>query len=199
MHVSRYLLLAGCLLALTGCMQTPRPLPVLSPQVRSTYLNQMQAWQFTGRAAISNANQGYNLSMEWQQRQQKYQLDFWGPLAAGSAQIIGEPGKVSLTTSDGQSFTDTDPEKLIFEHLGWDLPLHGLVYWIKGQAAPNSAPTLKKFDRYNQLQTLEQDGWHIDYQSYVAYDEFSLPEKLTISQGNVKLRIKINEWSTSNF
>ena len=189
-------LIAICAATLSGCAQLPQEIPKLSPQLRSKYLNQLQTWQATGKVGVSDQHQGHNVSLEWQQDQTKYNIHFWGPFASGSARIIGKPGQVTLTTSEGQKFTGTEPESLMFENLGWDLPFNGLTYWIKGMSSPYSAPTLKKFDQYNQLQTLQQDGWLIDYQSYTVYGKITLPEKINLTNGKLKIKLIIKEWQS---
>lgn len=191
-----HLLLILCVVLLTGCKQ-PNFIPNISAQVRTKILSQMDNWQADGRAAIRSKDQGHNVAMEWQQIGQNYDLYFYGPLSSGSARIIGKPGHVKLTTSDGNTYEADAPENLVYEHLGWNLPFAGLEYWIKGLPSPNSDPTIKIVDQYNQLQLLEQDGWKIEYQSYRFYDNITLPERINLSKHDLKLKLIIQNWKNN--
>lgn len=182
-------------LTLTGCVpQHPQEIPKLTPQVRTQRLNNIQEWHIAGKVGIRDGNQGHNVSMEWQQNHDKYRLRFYSPFSTESVVVSGKPGDVTLITADGKQYTSPNPEQLLFEHVGWNIPFAGLRYWIKGQAAPYSTPTKIKLDKYNQLQTLDQDGWHIDYQSYVVRDSITLPEKLTMTNQQFKLKIIVTHW-----
>jgi outer membrane lipoprotein LolB len=194
----KYLLITTLLVAISGCKQVPQDIPKLSLAARTEYLNNMHSWQANGKAGIRDKNQGQNVSIEWQQNGTNYNLHFFGPFGSGSIYLIGKPGKATLTTSDGHKYVGDDPETLVFENLGWELPFKGLIYWIKGQPAPHSAPSIKKYDQYNQLQVLQQDGWHIVYQSYGVYAPITLPEKMTLTNGNYMVKLIINSWETNS-
>jgi outer membrane lipoprotein LolB len=196
MHIPKVKIIATVFLALTltGCMLQPQSIPTLTLSERTHYLSNMQSWEASGRFGIRTRNQGHSASMEWQQNKQNYNLYFFGPFASGSARIIGKPGQVVLTTSDGESYKAASPETLVLEHLGWSLPFTHLIYWIRGLPSPHSIPNVTKYDEHNQLRTLQQDDWKIDYQSYSIYSSITLPEKINLSKGDVKLKIIINHW-----
>jgi len=187
------LALSLCVVLLTGCKQ-PDFAPNISAQVRTKILSQMGNWQAKGRAAIRSKEQGHNVSMDWQQTGQNYNLYFYGPLGAGWVRIIGKPGHVKLTTSEGKSYEADKPENLVYEHLGWNLPFANLVYWLRGLPTPDSIANIKTIDQYNQLQTLEQDGWKIEYVSYRFYDNITLPERINLSNRDLKLKLIIQNW-----
>lgn len=182
------------LLAISGCTQPPREIPQLSRAARENYLNHMRQWELTARLGIRNKDQGQNLSVDWQQDNDHFKLYLYSPLAIDNATIKGKPGSVSLTMSDGNHYTAENPEKLVLDHLGWNLPFTGLEYWIKGMPAPHSTPTNVKYDSYNQLRSLQQDGWCIEFEEYSVHQNITLPEKITLINNNVKLKVIINRW-----
>lgn len=189
-----FISLLACIV-LTGCAVQPQTIPPnIDPQLRTKILTQMQDWHAHGRAAIRDKDQGHNLSIKWQQHGQNYDLQFYGPLATGSVHIIGKPGHVSLSNSNGEHYEDSSVENIIFEHLGWDLPFNKLMYWIKGIPAPNSIPSSRQYDQYHQLRSLEQDGWKIDYLSYHIYEDITLPERINLSNHDLKLKLIISAW-----
>ena len=192
----KFLLVVLCCFTtlLTGCAQQPQSTPTISLQSRQAYLNHMQHWQANCRVAIRDKDHGHNLTMQWHENQQQYNIQFFGPLGSGSIKIIGKPGALNLTTSDGNSYTATNADNLIYEHLGWDLPFASLTYWLKGLAALDTRPMLIKYDAYNQLQSLQQSGWLINYQNYMVYDAITLPEKITLTKGDIKLKIIVHQW-----
>lgn len=191
----RFLLLYSiCLLSLNGCVNSAQDTPKISITSRKQYLSQMQHWEICGRLGLRSKDDGHNMSIDWQQNKDYYRLHLFSPLATDTATIVGRPGKVILTTSDGQRHEATTPENLVYQQLGWNLPFSGLSYWMKGVHAPHSAPTAIKYDAYNQLIFLQQDGWNIEYDKYIVYQNITLPEKITLTNKDLKIKILINSW-----
>ena len=79
---------------------------------------------------------------------------------------------------------------------GFDPPLGSLRYWIQGVPDPAS-PAKEKVDPQQQrLQSLEQDGWQIDYTGYMPSGGVSLPAKLTLQRAGVRVRLVVDGWNS---
>lgn len=179
----RFITICALTLAITGCMQNPNLEAINTKQVRIQYLQQMQSWHAEGRVAIQSAMQSQTASFRWQQHGQQYEVYLYSPFSTKSLSIAGNATSRRVLAVNDLS----DHELDLDEHL----PLAQLGYWAKGMPTPTSTPTFIKYDSCNQLQSLQQDGWQIDYQKYQSCTPVSLPEKLTLSDGAIKVKLFI--------
>lgn len=181
-------------LVLAGCVQqAPKNIPRLSLEARTKYLTNMQHWQANGKVGISSNTEAQNLSIEWQQTKQNYNLYLFSPFSTESARINNHSGKVVLTTADG-TFTGNNLDELAAQHLNWQVPFSGLAYWIKGIPSPHSIVGRAVYDQYNQLKLLKQDGWLIEYCKYTVLPRITLPDKITLTNGKLKIKVIVHKW-----
>lgn len=190
----KLIFVTSCLLSLVACKQQPRDIPTLPLAVREQILSEMQNWQAKGKIGVRYEHTGHNISFEWRQRKNKYFVYLYSPLATESAKINGSPSGATLITTDKQQYTAPTAERLIFEHLGWDLPVSHLVYWLRGLPDPNASPKIANYDQFNQLLSLQQANWRIEYQCYQAIAPVTLPEKITITNGTITVKVVISDW-----
>ena len=153
-------------------------------------------WMVKGRLGIQTTKGGETATFNWLQTKDHYILQIIAPLGAGSAKIIGQPGKVILqTTNPPQTRSASSPERLLMRNLGWALPISDLFYWIQGLPAPTSAAKIK----YNNDKTIEQivqQGWVINYLAYARLPKISLPIRIVITHAKFRVKILINMWKT---
>jgi outer membrane biogenesis lipoprotein LolB len=45
-----------------------------------------------------------------------------------------------------------------------------------------------------QLSELKQSGWHITYNRYAEIDEYTLPGRIQLDNGNLRIRIVTQTW-----
>ncbi len=177
-------ILCLCTTVLVGCLQTPNaPSCKLPKYKRLEYLQQLSCWEVTGRIAIDNSQEHITASFKWQQTQDQFNVHFYSPYSSDTITIAGNQQQFKVIAS---SSPDVQLEQ--------NLPLPQLSSWLKGMATSISTPANISYDRYNQLQTLQQDGWLIEYQNYADLAPVSLPEKLTITDGQIKAKILIKNW-----
>ncbi len=183
-------LLAAC--AARGPMLTEAEREAVWEQHQATLLA-VDAWELRGKLGIRTPEKGWNLSMNWEQQQDTYEIQAIAPLGQGSAHITGHPGYVGLRTSDGVTTRAADPETLLAERMGWSLPISQLHYWIRGIPAPDTH-YLGELNEQGLLSELEQHGWQIQYERYGSFDGLSLPTRLELAQNELNLRIIIRQW-----
>jgi outer membrane lipoprotein LolB len=169
-------------LLLAACVSVTPP---LTPQKFA-----QNQWSLQGRIAIRTANKGESASIFWQQNGEAYYMRIFGPLGIGAVQLEGVPGNVRLIENNGQLTQAATPEILIRQTLGWQLPVSNLVYWIRGKKAPHFVAT-QQYDSQHRLQTLQQQGWLINY---LAYGANGLPQLLTCSRDQLSVRVVIDQW-----
>lgn len=194
-----YFLLSLLLISLTACTTiTTRPTPQTTQTISATQIQQNQNrlianWTVRGRIAVQMAQQGGSASVFWKQQGQNYAMELFGPLGAGAVYLNGVPGQIDLTTSKGQYLQAATPEKLIQQALGWNLPVTNLNYWIRGIPAPGFVVT-QSFNDQGQLAQLQQDGWQINYQTYMNENNKALPQYMTLVRQGLTVKIIIDSW-----
>lgn len=163
-------------------------------QRRSEVLLSLQAWDFSGRIGVRDANESQSSRIRWQQRGDNYVINLWGALNIGATEITGTPQQVRLQ-QEGEAplITDT-PEQLIHEQLGYELPVSNLNYWIKGIPAPGATAT-PIFNEDNQLVSLLQSGWQIDYLGYTNYGVEALPTQVRMQKPPLRLDFVRLSWT----
>lgn len=183
-------LLAGLLavLLLAGCAAIPAPGSSHSAAAIS-------AWQLNGRVSLTRGEEGWHAGLYWQEQADAFQLRISGPLGQGGFQLGGDGHGVVLVDADGQTFAAQDADALLAQVTGWQLPVMGLRYWIRGLPEPAAGRARATRDESGQLRRLEQSGWAINYKRYQIVDGISLPDNLQLVHDDVSVRIVIDQWA----
>ena len=106
--------------------------------------------------------------------------------------IYGYPGYFKLTTAEGEYISDS-PDELLNHHLGWDLPLASLPFWIRGLPAPDVVTDID-FNQQQAITQLEQAGWTISYMKYNYSNNLYLPAKMIMLHPLIKLTLINKNW-----
>lgn len=190
-------LLALLALGLAGCATTPPapgPLPGDRWEARRAELADLTHWTAIGKILIRSETQSWNGTLNWRQMGDRYRIRITAPLGQGSAQIVGGGGRVTLRTAENRTYSARDPESLIFDTLGWRLPVSGLRYWMLGLEAPSPPARGRGLDSVGHLDHLDQSGWRIQYLRYEPVASHTLPGKLFLDRRQVSVRIVVNRW-----
>lgn len=189
------IVLAGC----TSTSEKNQQIVASNPQLEQRWkINEKQLdgvnhWQAEGKLAVAQRKKGGNASFVWQQQGEFYQIKIFGPFGAKSAYIIGGPNHVELKEANGNVSTAKSPEALLYKVVGWQVPISGLRYWLRGIPVPNTRSG-KQFNEQGLLATLKQQGWHIEYQDYSHNNFAPLPSKVVLSSDHVKVKMIVNNW-----
>nr|VFJ53232.1 MAG: outer membrane lipoprotein LolB [Candidatus Kentron sp. DK]VFJ60310.1 MAG: outer membrane lipoprotein LolB [Candidatus Kentron sp. DK] len=160
-------------------------------------IENVREWSATGRVAVNADNEAWNVRMHWEQEDENYRIRFNAPIGSGAADITGGPDGVTLRTTDNRTFSAADPESLLFDAMGWRIPLDGLRYWILGRPDPDAPTTRQEVDTDGRIRQLEQSGWDIRYLGYRNVQGFDLPVWLMLENTRLSVRIRINMWTLS--
>jgi len=186
------------LLMIAACaplwQQRPASDPDLLWQLRHQALVDLDQWQLQGRTAITQGKEGWNAGLRWQENRGAYQIKIEGPFSQGGITLDGDATKAVLTMVDGQIISATDPEILIKEALGIQLPVSALRDWVRG--IPYSAISIDRLelDDKGQVTHLIQQGWDISFLKYVPFGSNSLPAKIFIKRQDLSLRLAVTRW-----
>lgn len=183
---------------LGGCLQPqqkPDAFSAASWPARRAALQSLAHWRMDGRIALSTAEKGWSGTLTWRQSDQHVDARFRGPLGVGGFHIAGVPGHIELETSDGEHFLLTDPETELEAALGWRVPLASMRYWMLGVADPYGGEAEESLDEQGRLERLEQRDWTVRYTSYRGFDGATLPRKLVMENGELRIRLAIDDWA----
>ena len=184
-------------LLLAACSPLPpRPLSDTTPeqswQLRQQQLRQLTHWQLSGRLAVQNDHEAWHMSLNWQQRQERYDINIIAPLGQGAMQLHGDAVAVTLLTDEGEALHSSDPDLLLYQQLGWKVPVSALRYWVLGLPAPGKST--QQLDDHGRLVHLTQAGWEIALLDYQPLHGVELPRKVFIDNHLARVRLVISRW-----
>lgn len=199
------LLIAGVAITtlLGGCAQQPVSLDQattiqnrLNPAWRAheEAVRQVADWQCIGRIAIRTETEGGTVNLNWQQAGETAKIVLNAPLNQGTVELVGRPDMMLITDSAGHRQLTSNPEASIEQLTGWKIPITALPDWIRG--LPHDKNAMIQLNENGWLQTLSDDGWLIDYESYmpVTGQNLDMPRKITVSRNDIRLRLVVESW-----
>lgn len=192
------LVLSGCSYFTGGSLsQEPESYTSMPFALRQQKLMALNQWQLNGSFSIQQSGQMPMIAnYEWQQfNNTNYRIEMNAPLNLMSAVITGQPGGVSLQSSQGVSRQAESPELLMQTMLGWSLPISNLIYWVRG--LPANTPAFNKFvDTYGHLTALQQDGWNVQLSHYKTIAPgIDLPGQIDLQRPGIVVKILAKSWS----
>jgi outer membrane lipoprotein LolB len=160
---------------------------------REAQLQMRTHWTINARISVSNGKDGGSGDLVWTQNADRYDFTVHAPVTGRSWKLSGDARGAVLEGIDPQPDTDSDPERLLRERLGWDVPLAQLGAWVRGMRA--AGPSQVEYDAQNLPALIEQSGWKVEYRDWLADREPPLPRKLFASRGNARVRVAIESWA----
>jgi len=184
--------LAGLLtvLLMAGCATAPAP---RSSQPAAA----MTAWQLNGRVSLTRGEEGWHAGLYWQEQADTFYLRISGPLGQGGFQLNGDARGVVLVDADGQTFAARDADALLADVTGWQLPVTGLRYWIRGLPQPTAGQAQMTRDEAGRIRRLEQSGWDITYNRYQALAGRDWPTRMRLEAADISVTLVVDEWTVS--
>ncbi|MFP4160752.1 MAG: lipoprotein insertase outer membrane protein LolB [Ectothiorhodospira sp.] len=191
--------LAGLLpLVLAACAVSPPQPPVDDAErawrERVETLSGRDEWVLQGRLALAVEEERWNAHMRWRQEGGDYEIRVFGPFGRQAARLQGHREGVTLHTREGTVRHARDPDGLVYDALGWRLPVSGLRYWILGIPAPRGDVKARELDAAGRASRLEQAGWTVRYQRYDETQRPALPDRMTLEYDDIRLRLVLDDW-----
>jgi outer membrane lipoprotein LolB len=191
--VSRYLghLAVAVLVPLlvSACAGVPRgaPAPSVDPAA-------ITAFQLDGRINLRVQKGAYPGRVRWQHDRQADELWFYSPMGATIARLRQDQSGALLITSEGREHRAADLHRLAFDVLGWDLPLAGLQYWVRGLEWPGAQSEREEFDEQGRVKRRSQAGWQVSYLDWTPAGVSGLPSKVDLQGERLRLRLVVERW-----
>lgn len=184
---------------LSGCSTVPEVAPERSEsqkqQLWSQYQEQRQKlvnWSLEGRMGLRVPGDSGSLSVEWLQKDSAYTIYLDGPLGQSIARIEGNESGVLLEAS-GKRHSGQNPEQLLYQLTGWDLPVSSLRYWVLGLPVP-SYDAKVQLNNDGQASLISQLGWTVEYVKYKEVPEGVMPFRMKVSQGDIQVTLVVSRW-----
>jgi outer membrane lipoprotein LolB len=99
---------------------------------------------------------------------------------------------MKLETSRGEVLESQAAWDELQARLGATLPAGSMRFWMLGIPAPGEHRWLEPAAEGEQ--TLEQDGWQINYQRYANDSGARVPVRIRATSGDTRVRIVIDRW-----
>jgi outer membrane lipoprotein LolB len=185
------------LLLLVACAPVrvrENPAALVAQSAREGSLAPRLHWKITAHIAVSNGKDGGSGELEWHQEGASYTFTVRAPVTGRTWKLSGDAQHAVLEGVEQQVLTGADPERLLRERLGWDVPLTDLTAWIRGLRAAGM-PAAVQYDEQNRPALIEQDRWKIEYRDWFDDRNPPLPRKVFASRGDARVRVAISQWS----
>lgn len=212
----RRCVLALGLFALAGCVTVPDDLARAAPLPESQRAEaeaaqagreaalRNQAWDMTGRVALSNGRQGGNGRIEWRGDidGRAYVVSLSAPVTRQSWRLTGDASGATLEGLAGGARSGADAATLLREATGWEIPVRALSAWLVGaRAAAEFGPATLAFAADRSLAALEQDGWRVRYADWRTGDFAgvgAMPGRIEAERGDARVRLVVDDWTQTS-
>jgi len=185
--------LAALSLALAGCAQLPGFAPA-KPAAALALSAPPATFRLEGRVSVKAGEESFSGGLAWKRGEGGEELLLNTPLGQGVAEIRADATGVRLTDAKGQSHQAPDPDSLVRQALGLELPLRGLGWWVVGHPRPQASYRAEP-DEAGRLAWLEQDDWRIEFSRYAPHAQTVLPGKLVAKRGeDLEVRLVVDRW-----
>jgi outer membrane lipoprotein LolB len=171
------LLAALLAVALAACSSLPR-----GSAGQALTAAQLESFQLSGRVNLRVEKEAFPGRVRWSHAPSRDELWFYSPVGSAVAHLV----------------QDQQGALLAADVLGWDLPLAGLPYWVRGLPWPAAEAAKEQRDAQGRLSQLEQAGWTVSYLAWAGNGAQSLPAKLDLQGERMRLRLLIERWDRGN-
>lgn len=160
---------------------------------RSGKLTAIAHWGLTGKISLDDGDQGGSGKLQWDVSADQSEMGFRGAMGRGAWNLKMGPEGASLKLADGTEQTAADVSELIWEHVGWPVPLDALQWWARGLAAPGGSEN-EQLGAGGLLTSLRQFGWDVKFSRYDSVAGIELPVRLKATRDNYRVKLAISRW-----
>ena len=192
-HFLRYGLLLTLAL-LHACSTSPVASPTTDWKTHQAALYSLDNWQLRGKLAVRTESSADSVNVSWSQAAATTELILSGPIGWGRASIRSDGEQLLLDRNGSQHSVRLDDSAALRQLLGWPMPVALLPWWIRGLPAPQTAVDAMTTSQ-GRLQTLSQQGWQLNYESYQQQGDLVLPDKIRFQGPQVSGKILVKQWT----
>ncbi|MFT3791396.1 MAG: outer membrane lipoprotein LolB [Rudaea sp.] len=168
------------------------PEALAAQEAREAALAGKSRWTLEARIAVSGENGGSG-DLVWRQDGDAYSFSVRGANAR-TLRLHGDAAQAVLEGVDAHPDVGGDPQMLLRDRLGAEVPFAALRRWALGLRVAGE-PAQMQFDERNLPAQLVQDGWTVDYLDWFGEQSPPLPKKVFAARGRDKVKLVIQSWS----
>lgn len=169
------------------------PAALAAQQARETEFAPRTRWTVNAQFGVQNGRDGGSGDLEWHQDGASYTFNVRAPNGR-VVRLTGDADRAVLEGVEDKPLVDRDPERLLRERVGWDVPIAALRDWVRGLRAPGAQAALT-FNEADLPATMEQDGWQIEYRDWFTDRNPPLPKRVFATSGKNRVKLSIENWS----
>ena len=157
--------------------------------------DRLTVWDMEGRIGVHAAKDSWQADLAWSHDLKQDRLRLTGPLSQGLVSIILQKDLIYINEGDGIEHLARDPEAALKARLGFAVPLKSLRCCILGipNAEEPSQPLVS-----GPVGGFMQQGWRIVPSSLMTVGGYTLPGRLLVEGGGVRLKIIMDQWNPSS-
>jgi len=196
-HRLRWALLVFGIVALCACAPVrvrENPAVLADQQQREAQLAARTRWTLTAHIFVSDGTENSGSGdLEWHHDGDRYSFKLRAPTGK-TWRLTGDAREAMLEGVDAQPIRGTDPERLLLERLGWEVPVADLADWVRGVRSPRQRAQVV-YDEQSRPAQFDQDGWKIEYRDWYGDLAPPMPRKVFASRGDARVKMAIDHWS----
>jgi outer membrane lipoprotein LolB len=184
---------------MVGCssLQTWPSLPSLTQTARSFHDNILIQGRFSVSYEQNNRPQSVQGRFQWQQHDQRIDIDLLSPLGQTMAKLAVTPNSAIIQQTGKEIKVADNVSELTEQTLGWSLPVEGMRDWLQG--FNRNSTNQRQIARPNENDQFDTDGWHIRYVSWQQNSVSVYPKRIDLTRTSpqlhqLSLRIIIDQW-----
>ncbi|NVK26371.1 MAG: outer membrane lipoprotein LolB [Gammaproteobacteria bacterium] len=169
-----------------------------SPSPKVTHVNQLIEWQARGKVLLKNEQEKVSGYFFWHKNGDDFTLSLNSFIGTNVLTLNVKNGLSTLEV-DGNSYQGNDPESLIYEVTGNNIPVSTLSSWLLGDVNNNNGYISDKKVVQKRLQSFNyqapyEPAWLVKYDDYKLVDKLQLPHKLNVQNAKSRIKLTINDW-----
>ncbi len=162
-------------------------------QMRETALADRTHWSLAAHIGVSNERDSGSGELDWQQDGAAYTFTVRAPVTGKTWKLSGTEDHAKLEGVEGRPIEGDDPEQLLRERVGWDVPLASLRAWVLGARAP-AAPAQVSYADSGLPAKIAQSGWNVEYRDWYTDRNPPLPKRVFATRGATRVKMAIESW-----
>ena len=158
----------------------------------------IKQWNLKARLGIQTESEGGAFDLFWKQDIDSYTIRLIAPLGMGALTIEGDSEAVKVRDAQGLTQHAANPDLLIKQSLGIDLPVSSLRQWLLGLPDRTLAVESMTWNGQGQLHRLGQAGWKIEMLRHQVVGESVVPHFFVLQRDDrpeLDIRLIIRQWS----
>ncbi len=177
---------------ISGCSTT---IPDNLIPVSVNKVQQASAWEMQGKLAVRTSQDRFSTNIYWLHSPHRDELTLTTVLGTTLLSLSSQDDLVTLSV-DGETYQDTNAQRLLTRVSGWSIPIDSLPLWLTGQlTAGDKLISSDSQQRPSKLVNSQQlPPWQVEFKSWQKQSGADVPRLLNLTRGDLRLKLQLNKW-----